>query len=54
MVFGFVLGALVLVSPLRRVWIADWSPWWAAYLVWLVVIVGGGVVAHRWGTDGRR
>jgi len=38
-VIAFLVALGVLLSPALRLWAAPDSPWWAVYLVWLLLIM---------------
>lgn len=45
----FAIAVLVFGSPLRRLWLAEGSPVWLPFLVWLGIIGLGFWAAHRKG-----
>jgi len=46
-IISLTVGVLVLATPLRAIWSGQSAPWWAPFLVWLMLVGAGAWVALR-------
>ncbi|MEM1350141.1 MAG: hypothetical protein AAGI01_16395 [Myxococcota bacterium] len=46
-IISLTVGVLILATPLRAIWSGPGAPWWAPFLVWLLLIGAGAWVALR-------